>query len=78
MHQQFQPKLLRDIVAESDHLPELPGCINMQQWEGWLAREEGLHGKMQQDAAILADGKEQYRSAEGRRTFAQNANGFRF
>jgi hypothetical protein len=50
----------------------------MQQWERRPAWEEGLHGKMQQDAAILADGIEHDGSAEGRSTFAQDTNGFRF
>src|SRR6185436_1053262 len=46
---------LRGLVAELDHLLELPAGVDVQQREGNAAREECLAGEMQQDRGVLAD-----------------------
>ena len=64
-------------LAMRDHVPELPGGIDMQRGEWYFRRMEGLAAQMQQDARILADLIHQHRAFERRRGLAQDDNGFR-
>ena len=73
--QKIEAELLRHRVAEFDHLPELPGRIDVKKGERRLCRIERLHGEMQQDGRILADRIEHDRLGEGRSHFAENVDG---
>ncbi len=61
MDQQFQPQPLRRFIPETDHFPELPGRIDMQQRKGWFAGIERLQGQMQHDRRVFADGVQHHR-----------------
>ena len=54
-------------VAESDHVPELPGGVDVQQREWRFARRKRLERQMEQDGRILADRVQQNGFAEFRR-----------
>ena len=56
-----RPSFFDRLVAEGDHVAELPGRVDMHQREGRLRRIEGLHGEMQHDGRILADRIEHHR-----------------
>ena len=45
--QKIDAEIGRHLVAEGDHLPELPGRVDMQERERRLGRIEGLHRQMQ-------------------------------
>jgi len=64
VHHQIQAKLRRSLIAEVDHLFELPGGIDMQQRKGQLCRIECFDGEMQEDGAVLADRIEHHRFLE--------------
>ena len=70
--------LLHDLVAEGDHLGELPAGVHMQEREGYAAGIEGLARQMQQHGGILADRIEHHRTLEFGRHFAENVDGLRF
>ena len=72
VHAQVNAKALRGLVAETDHLPELPRGVHMQKREGRLGRPECLHGQLQQDRAVLTDGIHQHWSLETSGGFAQD------
>ena len=78
VHDQVKPELLRYMVPERDHVPELPGGINMQQRERWLARVEGFQGKMQHHGRILADGVKHDRVVELGGHFPNDVDAFGF
>ena len=69
-----KPSLRRHLVAEGDHLAELPGRIDMQERERRLGREERLHRQMQQHRRILAHRIEHHRIGEVRRNLAENVD----
>ena len=52
---QLEAELCGALVAERDHLAELPGGVDMQQREGDAARIKRLQRQMQQHRRILAD-----------------------
>ena len=76
VHDQVQIELRGHAVAMRDHVPELPGGIDMQRGEGNLGRMEGLAAQMQEDAGILADGIHQHRTLEGCCGLAQDNDSF--
>ena len=51
-------------IAELDHLPELPGRIDVQQREGQPAGVERLLRQPQHDGGVLADRVEHHRPLE--------------
>ena len=55
MDDQIETQPLRRLVTERDHLPELPGGVDMQQRKWRLGGIERLHRQMQHDRGILAD-----------------------
>ena len=74
---EIEAELLRRLVAEVDHLAELPGGVDMHQREGRLRRIEGLHGEMQHDGRILADRIEHHRLFAFGRHLADDVDRFR-
>ena len=73
---QVEAQLFRALVAEGDHLPELPGRVHMQQREWRIGGIEGLHRQMQQHGGILADGIEDHRPLAGGRHLAKDMDAF--
>ena len=51
-------------IAELDHLPELPGRVDVQQREGQPAGVERLLRQPQHDGGVLADRVEHHRPLE--------------
>ncbi|MCY1433355.1 hypothetical protein D9M71_493820 [compost metagenome] len=78
VYQQLQAQALGGLVAEGDHLAELPGGVHVQQGEGRLARGEGLHRQVQHDRAVLADGVEHHRVFTLGHHFTDDLDAFRF
>ena len=72
--QQVEAELLRHLVAERDHLAELPGRVDMQERERRLGGIERLHRQMQQHRGILADRIEHDRLGEVRRNLAEDVD----
>ena len=65
IHDEVEAELVPDIgIAEGDHLPEFPGCVNMHQGEGRLPRRERFPRQMQHDRRIFADGVQHDRMIE--------------
>jgi|694.fasta_scaffold08788_12 hypothetical protein len=56
--QELEVPVLRQLVAELDHLPELVGRVDMQQREGNPSRREGLLREAQHRHRVLADAEE--------------------
>src|SRR4029079_11700166 len=54
VHQEIDAELARRAVTELDHLPELPGGVDVQDRERHLARRERLAGEGQQARGVLA------------------------
>ena len=52
---EFDPKPARCLVAEGDHLPELPGRVDVKQRERRLGGMKRLHRHVQHDARVFAD-----------------------
>ncbi len=52
---QIEPEPPRRLVAEGDHLAELPGRVDVQQRKGQRRGMERLHRDVQHRAGILAD-----------------------
>jgi hypothetical protein len=77
VHQQVETQLLRQVVAKLDHLAELPGGVHVQQRKGRLGRVEGLHGQVQHDGGILADGVQHDRLFTLRGHLAHDVDAFR-
>ena len=67
---------LRGLVAELDHLLELPARVDVQQRERDAAREERLAGQVQQDRGVLADGIHEQRLGELGRHLAEDVDAF--
>ncbi|MEN9682098.1 MAG: hypothetical protein RLZZ627_1991, partial [Pseudomonadota bacterium] len=55
---EVEAKFLSHLVAKGDHFAEFPGGIDVEEREGRLAGVEGLHGEVQHDRGVLADGVE--------------------
>src|SRR5690606_3383667 len=68
--------LLRDGVAECDHLTKLPGRVDVEQWEGDLGRIERLARYVQHGARILSDTVEHDRIVELCSHLAHDVNAF--
>ena len=73
-----RPSLRHCLVAERDHVAELPARVDMHQREGRLRGIEGLHGEMQHDGRILADRIEHHRLLAFGRDFADDVDALRF
>ena len=78
VHAQVNTESLGSLIAEGDHLPELPGGVHMQQWKGRLGRPERLHCQVQQHRAVLANGVHQDRPLKARGGLTQNLNALCF
>ena len=78
MDDEIEAEVLRMLVAEGDHLAELPCRVDVEQREGGLGRIEGLHRQMQQDCGVLADGIKDDRLVAGRRHLAEDLHAFGF
>ena len=61
VHEQIEPEPLGGLVAERDHLAELPGGIDVQERKRRLGREERLQRQVQHHRAVLADRIEHHR-----------------
>src|SRR6185437_11636447 len=71
---EIQTEPFHSLVAELDHLLELPRRVDVHQREGRLGGIEGLHRQMQHHAGILADGIEHHRIGELGRHLAHDVN----
>ena len=69
---------LRGLVAERNHLLELPARVDVQQREGNASGEEGLAGQVQQHRGVLADGIHQDGLRELGRHLAEDVDAFGF
>jgi hypothetical protein len=78
VHAQINAQALGSLIAEGDHLPELPSGVDMQEWEGRLCWPERLHCQVQQHRAVLADGVHQDRPLETGSGFAEDLNALCF
>jgi hypothetical protein len=76
--EKLEPQLGGHRVAEGDHLAELPGRVDMQEWKGRAGRMERLHRQVQHDGGVLADGIEHHRLGEGGGHLAENMDRFGF
>ena len=56
MDHQVEADLVGHAVPESDHLPELPRGVDVEERERDPAGVERLAGQVQQDRRVLADG----------------------
>src|SRR5262249_4188205 len=74
MDDQVEPEPASLLVAERDHLAELPGPIDMQQREWRLRGIEGLEREMQHHGRVFADRIEHHRIAELGRDLAHDVN----
>ena len=61
---QVEAEPLCRLVAERDHVPELPRGVDMHEREGQWRRMKRFHRKLQHDARILADRVEHHRVLE--------------
>jgi hypothetical protein len=68
----------RALVAEGDHLAELPGGVHVQQRDRRPRREKRLDQQVQQYRAVLADRVQHHRIAELGRDLAQDVDAFGF
>ncbi len=55
MHQQVEVVFGAECIPKFNHLPELPGGVNMQQLEGHPTRIEGFLGQPYHDRGVFAD-----------------------
>jgi hypothetical protein len=78
VHDEIEPELARGPITERDHVPELPGGIDVQQREWRLGRPERLPRQMQQYGGVLTDGIEQDGRAELRRRLAEDVDALGF
>ena len=74
VHDEIEPEIAHGLVAEGDHVAELPRRVDVQQREGRLGRPERFPREVQQNGRVLADRVEQHRCAELRRSLAENVN----
>ena len=72
-------KLFADqLLAERDHLLELPGCVDVHQREGRLGRIKCLLGQPDHDGRVFADRVEHDRVVELGRNFADDVDALGF
>ena len=76
MHYQIESVLLAKAVAEGDHVPELPGRINMKEREGRLGRIKRLEREMDKNRRVLPDGIEHHRVIEFRHHLTDDVDRF--
>ena len=74
----IQAELLDEGIAESDHLLEFPGGVDVHQWEGRLTWSECFEGQVQHDRGVFAYGIEHDRVVEFGGYFTDDVNAFRF
>ncbi len=74
---ELQAPFLDDVVAELDHLAELPGRVDVEQREGRLRRIEGFHRDMQHRHGVLADRKQHHRLFAFRDSLAHDVDALR-
>ena len=78
VREQFHLHLGSHAGAESVHVPELPGRVDVQQWERRRRGIEGLEGQMQHARAVFADRVQHHRLVRFGHHFTHDVNGFRF
>ena len=78
MNDQLHTNFFRHLVAELNHLPELPGGIHVHQWEWRLAWVESLTRKMQHHRRVFTDGVKHYGVIEFGSHFADDMHTLRF
>ena len=71
---EVESELLRRVVPELDHLPELPRRVDVEEREGQVARRERLPGEVEHDARILADRVHHHGSLEARGDLADDVD----
>lgn len=76
--EEIQSEFQCDLTAESDHLPEFPGRIDVQHGKGRLGRIKGLHRKMQHDGRVFADGIKHHRLLTLGNHFTHDEDAFGF
>jgi hypothetical protein len=60
--QEVQPVAPRHLVAERDHLAELPGRIDVKKWERRHGGKECLQGDVKHHRAVFPDRVEHHRT----------------
>lgn len=71
-------ELLRHVIAELDHLLELPCRVDMQERKWRLLGVKCFHRQMQHDGAVLSDGIKHNRLLTLGCHFSDNVNRFCF
>ena len=74
MDDEVEAEFFGHLVAKGDHFAEFPGGIDVEEGEGGLSGIEGLHGQMQHDRGVLADGVEHDRTVEFGGNFPNDMN----
>ena len=74
---QVETVLATELIAEFDHRPELPGCIDVQKREGEPSGVERLLCQPQHHGRILADRVKHHGSLELRGNLADDVNTLR-
>src|SRR4026209_48471 len=77
MDDQVESELARHAVAELDHVPELPGRVDVHQREWQLSGMESLARKVQENGAVLADRVQHDRVVELGRHLADDVDALR-
>lgn len=62
---QIKIELSRRLIAECDHLAELPGGVDMEDRKRNTTGMEGFSAQVQENTGVLADRIHQHRSREG-------------
>jgi hypothetical protein len=75
---EFETEPANRSIAECDHRPELPRCVNMQQRKRRFGGIKGFASQMQQHRGILANRIEQDWAGGLRGDFAENLDAFGF
>ena len=69
---QLKADFARSTVAERDHLPELPSCVDVHQRKWDRTRMESLLCEAQHHRRVFADRVKHHRLGGGSRDFADN------
>ena len=71
---EIEAEFFGHLIAEGNHFLELPCGVDMEEGEGGLSWVERLHGEVQHDSGVLADGIEHDRSVELGGNFTDDMN----
>ena len=78
IHEKLETEFAGAPVAEGDHVPELPGRVDVKKLEGRLGGMERLEREMEKDRRVLADRVEQHRIGKHGSGLPQHMNALGF